>query len=583
MQSASSRFVVAFNGEIYNHIALRHAVDASGCGQAWRGHSDTETLLAGFELWGFEATLKKANGMFAVALWDRQNRLLHLARDRMGEKPLYYGWQNGVFLFGSELRALKTHPGFIASIDRDALALQLRHNYIPAPFSIYKNIFKLPAGSTITINSARVGSKPIAYWSLAEVARRGLATPFKGSPAELTGALDMQLRDAVSAQLMSDVPVGAFLSGGIDSSLVVALMQAQSNMPVKTFTIGFSESGYDEAPYAKAVAKHLGTEHTELYVSPQQALEVIPKLPRLYDEPFSDASQIPTFLLAQMTRQHVTVALSGDGGDELFGGYSRYRLASSIWNKTERMPTVVKQIFVQGMQCLSSAQWDALAQPFMRLLPRSFKHKSVGDRMHKLAALLGHSDPHWLYRDLVSHWKDPSLIVLHSTEPPIAMTLPGLSPSRYPFERHMMYLDAMSYLPDDILVKVDRAAMGVSLETRVPLLSHHLVEFSWQLPLPVLIREGQGKWILKKVLERYVPKPLFERPKKGFGVPLAQWLRGPLRDWAEAMLSTERLRREGFFDAAPIRKKWDEHLAGSRNWQSDLWTVLMFQAWWAEQ
>jgi asparagine synthase (glutamine-hydrolysing) len=581
MVSASGRYVIAFNGEIYNHQNLRAELSKVGADTtaigAWRGHSDTETMLAGFDCWGIERTLKQCVGMFAFAVWDKQSRELLLARDRLGEKPLYYGVQNGVLLFGSELKALKVHPSFIGEIDRDAISLQMRHSYIPAPFSIYRGIRKLPAGSLLRVNAGTALGDPTTYWSLDSTIAATRSQPFTGSDSDAVNALEKHLLSAVALQMQADVPLGAFLSGGVDSSTIVALMQAQSARPVKTFTVGFDEAGYNEAVYAKAVARHLGTEHTELYVSPQQALDVIPKLPRLYDEPFSDSSQIPTFLVSQMTRQHVTVSLSGDGGDELFGGYSRYHRAAGIWRKLSLLPDFARAGLAEAIRSLPVSAWNRLAAPILPMLP--VRTRNIGDKAHKFAALLEQNDRNRFYQGFMWHWESPDNIVLNVDGPPNYFN-PDESPgSNKGYFESMMLADTLNYLPDDILVKLDRAAMGVSLETRVPMLDHRVVEFAWRLPFDIKVRNGQGKWILRQVLDRYVPRELMERPKMGFGVPIDSWLRGPLRDWAESLLDESRLRREGFFNPAPIRQKWDEHLSGQRNWQYLVWDVLMFQAW----
>lgn len=596
MISGSGRYVIVFNGEIYNHLDLRRELEAassrSGLSsgvQAWRGRSDTETLLAGFDVWGIEATVVRSVGMFAFAVLDRQSRTLTLGRDRLGEKPLYYGWQGcgaqdrrgaSIFLFGSELKALKEHPAFEGDINRDAIALLLRHGYIPAPHSIYNGVFKLPPGHLLTVpidGHDSSDSLPVKYWTLKEVASEGLSHRFADDEKVLVGRLDGLMKQAVAGQMLADVPLGAFLSGGVDSSAIVALMQEQSGRAVKTFTIGFNEEGYNEAAYAKSVARHLGTDHTELYVSAREAMDVIPKLPALYDEPFSDSSQIPTFLVSQLAKAHVSVALSGDGGDELFGGYSRYRHADRAWRSIGRVPSSVRQLMANAIRTIPVPTWNALSFPVRSLLPA--RMRNVGDKAHKFADMMGHRDLASFYHPFLTFWDDPSSVVLRANAPPINSydASFGLEGSSH-FDT-MMATDTAIYLPDDILAKVDRAAMGVSLETRVPLLDHRLVEFAWRLPLDMKIRDGQGKWILRQVLHRYVPKALIDRPKMGFGVPIGTWLRGPLRDWAESLLDASRLREEGFFNPTPIREKWLEHLSGQRNWQYHLWSVLMFQSW----
>jgi asparagine synthase (glutamine-hydrolysing) len=577
MLSANGRYAIAFNGEIYNFLELRKQLEKRG--HHFRGNSDTEVMLAAFSEWGVEAALKEFNGMFAFALWDRQERVLYLGRDRLGEKPLYYGWIGKTFLFGSELKALKAYPDFSGTINRDALALYLRHNYIPAPYTIYKDIYKVPPACFLKISSLQEISQPMPYWSARVAAEAGVAEPFTGSETEAIAQLDALLRDAVKLRMVADVPLGAFLSGGIDSSTVVALMQTQSSQPVKTFSIGFYEDSYNEAEQAKAVAKHLGTDHTELYVTPEEAMAVIPKLPTLYDEPFADSSQIPTFLVSQLARQKVTVSLSGDGGDELFAGYNRYFWARSIWQKIGWMPKKVRQLGAQALMSLSPQTWDRLFNNFKAVLPAQFQQSLPGDKMHKLAEVLAVPNPQTLYKNLVSHWKNPTTLVLGSSEVLIDLNNP-LSWANLPdFTHQMMYLDSISYLPDDILVKVDRASMGVSLESRVPLLDHRVVEFAWRIPLSFKIRNSKGKWLLRQLLYKYVPPSLIERPKMGFGVPIDSWLRGPLRNWAEELLDENRLRQEGFFNPQPIRQKWEEHLSGNRNWQYYLWDVIMFEAW----
>lgn len=577
MSSACARYVIAFNGEIYNHLEIRADLAAAGAAPVWRGHADTETILAAVAHFGVADTLKRLTGMFAFALWDRERRELHLARDRLGEKPLYYGWLGGTLVFASELKALRAHPRWQGEIDRGALALLLRYNYVPAPYSIYRDIHKLSPGTLLTLR-ADGSSTTACYWSARELAEQGMARRFDGDETAALAELERLLLRSVGRQMLADVPLGAFLSGGIDSSTIVALMQAHSARPVKTFTIGFHEAGYNEAEHAKAVARHLGTEHTELYVTAQQALDVIPRLPTLYDEPFADSSQIPTFLVSQLARRHVAVSLSGDGGDELFAGYNRYFMGRSLWRKIGWLPRGVRGGVAAGLHGLSPAAWNRLLAPLTGLLPARLRYANVGDKLHKLAAILAVDGPDALYHGLVSLWPDPATVVIAAQEPPTLLD-PAAAPGLSDFTERMMLFDLLSYLPDDILVKVDRAAMGVSLETRVPLLDHEVVEFAWRVPLTMKIRDGQGKWLLRQLLYKHVPRELIERPKMGFGVPLDVWLRGPLRDWAEALLAEERLRREAYFHLAAIRTKWQEHLSGRRNWQYHLWGVLMFQAW----
>lgn len=580
MMAESGRYVIVFNGEIYNHLDLRAVLTAN----SWRGHSDTETLLAALDRWGVEATLKKCVGMFAIALWDRETHILTLARDRLGEKPLYYGWQNGVLLFGSELKALKAHPAFVGDIDRDALTLFLRHNVIPAPYSVYRDIHKLPPGTycQIGLNAPAASSRSgvlKTYWSARDAAEQGQKNRFSGSDEEARAALESVLGQSVAGQMLADVPLGAFLSGGVDSSTVVALMQARSARPVKTFTIGFNEEGYNEAEHAHAVARHLGTEHTELYVKPEEAQAVIPLLPALYDEPFADSSQIPTYLVSRLARNHVTVSLSGDGGDELFGGYNRYSWAQDIWRRLGWLPQSARAVLAGVLTTLPPTAWNSAFKRFERLLPARLRYANPGDKLHKLADILAVRNAEEIYWGLVSHWKQPAQIVKGGSEPSTVLTDSSQWADVPDLTHRMMYLDTVSYLPDDILTKVDRAAMGVSLETRVPLLDHRVLEFAWTLPLSMKVRDGQSKWLLRQVLYRHVPKELIERPKMGFGIPLDVWLRGPLRAWAAALIEPGRLTREGFFDPAPIQQKWAEHQSGSRNWSYYLWDVLMFQAW----
>ena len=587
MQSSTGRYVIAFNGEIYNHLLMRKELEAGQTAPAWRGRSDTETLLAGFEAWGVQGTVERGVGMFAFAVWDRQTRTLMLGRDRIGEKPLYYGWQgrgnSAVFLFGSELKALRAHPAFENVIDRGALCLQMRHSYIPAPYSIYRGIAKLPPGCLLTVSARQPEPALMTYWSGAGQMAAGVAAPFPGTADQAVDELEKLLKQAVGAQMIADVPLGAFLSGGVDSSTIVALMQAQSSRPVKTFSIGFHEAEYNEAEYAKAVARHLGTDHTELYVNAEQALSVIPRLHSMYDEPFSDSSQLPTFLVSQLARRHVTVSLSGDAGDELFCGYSRYQFASTLWNTISALPMPLRKLVAKAIAGVPVESWTRLAGALMRYFPRSMRVANAGDKLHKGAGVIASPTLDALYLGLASHWGDPASLVIRGAEPPTL--LQGAAPQFSGLDgiQRMMALDLLTYLPDDILVKVDRAAMSVSLETRVPFLDHRVVEFAWTLPQSVKLRDGVTKWALRQVLYKYVPKALIERPKMGFAVPIGAWLRGPLRDWSETLLAESRLRREGFFDPAPLRKKWQEHLSGQRNWQYHLWDVLMFQSWIEQQ
>jgi asparagine synthase (glutamine-hydrolysing) len=580
MHSASGRYVVVFNGEIYNYKCIRQELDGN-YRIDWRGHSDTEILLAAIEEWGLVKAVKSFIGMFAFVLWDRQERKLHLVRDRLGEKPLYYGWLGDVFLFGSELKSLKLHPVWRGEVNRDALTLLMRHNYIPTPYSIYKGIYKLLPGTILTLDTSTRGktAEPVPFWSVKSVAEAGVYDQFSVHESEIIDRLDTLLKESISQQMVADVPLGAFLSGGIDSSTVVALMQAQSSRPVKTFTIGFDDEGYNEAEHAKTVARHLGTEHTEIYVSPDDALNVIPKLPSLYDEPFSDSSQIPTYLVSQLTKKHVAVSLSGDGGDELFGGYNRYFWGRSIWKGIGWMPKPLRCLGGKGLTVLSPQVWDALFHKLGSLLPHNVRQRNPGDKLHKLGDVLAVDTPEEMYHRLVSYWQQPASLVLGATEPQTVLTDRTQWADLSDFTQRMMYLDMVSYLPDDILVKVDRAAMGVSLETRIPFLDHRIVEFAWRVPLSMKVRDGQGKWLLRQVLYRYVPSELVERPKTGFGIPIDSWLRDPLREWAEGLLDERRLREEGFFDPVLIQNKWKEHLSGKRNWQYHLWDVLMFQAW----
>ncbi len=585
MLSARGRYVIAYNGEVYNFLELRRELE--GAGWSFRGTSDTEVILAAFEQWGFEASLRRFVGMFAMGVWDRNERVLLLARDRLGKKPLYVAVVAGRLLFASELKAMHAVPGFEPTLDREALALFLRHNYVPGPWTIYREVVKLPPGHSLRVRpsdlsglSARdLVSRAEPYWSALETARQGQAEPFRGTPEEAVEELDRLLRDAVAIRMIADVPLGALLSGGIDSSLVAALMQAQSGRPVRTYTIGFRTPNFDEAGYAQTVARHLGTEHTELYVEPEDALRVIPELPRIWDEPFSDSSQIPTYLVCWLARQHVTVALSGDGGDESFGGYNRYFLCQRLQRAVDRLPIQVRRLIARGIHTMAPEVIDRALSAFGLLMRGNSATGLSGDRLHKLADVFDVPDMAAAYRRFVAHWQNPEELVIGARVPQTVWDEEKLQTDLQPFEHYMMAVDTVTYLPDDILVKVDRASMAVSLEARCPLLDHRVVEFAWRLPLEWKIRDGKGKWILRKVLERYLPRELFERPKMGFGVPLADWLRGPLRDWAEELIDEHRLRREGILNPEPIRRRWRDHLSGRRNWAYHLWDVLMFQSW----
>jgi asparagine synthase (glutamine-hydrolysing) len=565
MVSASGRYVIAFNGEVYNFESIRQDLVDIDNAPTFRGHSDTEVMLAAIEAWGVESAVRRFIGMFAIALWDREERTLFLIRDRIGVKPMYYGSTNGAFFFASELKALHAHPEFEPEIDRDALALYFRYTNVPAPFTIYRGIRKVMPGTILAVN-ARGETREITYWSASAVAERGATHRFTGTEDEAADQLDALLRDAVGLRMIADVPLGVFLSGGIDSTIVTAMMQAQSSAPVKTFSIGFREDDFNEAVYAGRVAGHLGTQHTEMYVSASEALAVIPKLPSMYDEPFADSSQIPTHLVSVLARRHVTVSLSGDGGDELFGGYHRYFLGQKAFRKISIVPRPLRRVAGRAITSIPKKAWD-------RAL---WNQNRAGDRIYKLARIMETTDEDAMYFELVSHWRD---VVAGAREHDLPLTdrtrWPRVSD---PIER-MMYFDLISYLPDDILTKVDRASMSVSLEAREPLLDHRLIEFAWSLPLRMKVRDGKGKWLLRKVLYRYVPEELIERPKMGFGVPVGKWTRGPLREWAESLLDARRLREDGFLDVERIREMWRAHVNGEGDWQYHLWTVLMFQAW----
>ncbi len=582
MTSPNQRYHVVCDGKIYNHHTLRRQLGKAGY-SAWRGTSDTETLLAAIMHWGIRRALQACVGMFALAVWDNHTQRLTLARDRMGEKPLYYGWVGKHFLFGSELKALRAHPDWTATINREAIASQLRLSYIPAPLTIYQGIYKLAPGQMLQITPQhRTGSEPriAAYWSLAEHIQPEIERPTR-TDAEHTHTLEALLRHAVRQQMLADVPLGAFLSGGVDSALIVALMQNQSNLPVKTFTIGYEDTALNEAPPARAIAKHLGTEHTEFVANSVDVKDAIAQLPSLFDEPFSDMAQIPTLLAAQLARTRVTVSLSGEGADELFGGYKRYAYAQSVWQHLHYLPYLMRNGLAKTLKRWSTQPWDKRLQPFMNALPNRLRVSNSQEKLRNVSSVLRAKTPEDIYRCLISHWQHPEEFVLgvHNGYDPVPSQLPtGLS-----FPERMMYMDTINYLSGDILTKVERGAIGASLETRAPFLDHRVVEMAWQLPLHLKMRQGQGKWILRQILHHYVPPALIDRPQQNPSVPLGAWLRSSLRDWAEPLLAPSRLQQEGFLDPEPIQKKWREHLAGTHNWQQDLWDVLMFQAWHEQQ
>ncbi len=583
MTSSSGRYVIVFNGEIYNFPELRRELEALRT--QFRGHSDTEVMLAAMDHWGLTEAVRRFAGMFAFAVYDRETRHLHLVRDRLGEKPLYYGWGGQTLLFGSELKALGRHPDWRGEIDRGALALFLRHGYVPAPYSIYKGIRKVPPASIVSFPTGRPGTPPttVPYWSPRDIATAGTTNPANETDEDLTDELDRLLRRTIRREMVADVPLGAFLSGGIDSSLIVALMQAESSRPVQTFTIGFRENVYNEAHHAKAVAEHLGTDHTELYVTPEEALKVIPRLPAIYDEPFADSSQIPTALVSELARRRVTVSLSGDGGDELFGGYDRYFANRRLWNKLSSVPRPVRRAMARGIRVATSRDGNGLVKRLQRMAPGRLRDPMTRHRIQWLGDILALDTFEGLYHNSVSHWTHPGEVTIGGVEPDTSFTDPSRWAAVEGLVPRMMYLDMVSYLPDDIMVKVDRASMAVSLESRAPFLDHDVVEFAWRVPQSMRVRGDRGKWILRNLLDRYVPRSLIERPKRGFSVPIDEWLRGPLKDWAAALLDENVLRDDGFFEPAPILQRWSEHQSGACNWKNMLWNVLMFQAWRHEQ
>lgn len=578
MSSADGRYVIVFNGEIYNHLDVRQMLAREGRAPDWRGHSDTETIVAAVSAWGIAQTLPRLRGMFAFAVWDNARRRLVLARDRIGEKPLYYGWLGGDFVFGSELKALRCHPAWTGEIDRGALTLFMRYGHVPAPNCIFSGFRQLAPGKLLHLDANHHEPTIESYWTLAETIAGAKQTPFEGSGKDAVDALHDMLSDAVAEQMVADVPYGAFLSGGIDSSTVVSLMQARSSRPIRTFTIGFDEREHDEAAHAKAVARHLGTDHTELYIRPEEALATVRDLAHVYDEPFADSSALPTTLLARLTSAHVTVALSGDGGDELFGGYRRYEQAQNLVDRIDKVPAGLRRALGHGLGAVSERTWDSLLRPTLAIAGGRRRHLRPGQKVHKWADYLRH-DRITTYHHLMSSADQPTALVLDGVEPAtvyddVTLRHPDLS-----FREEMMALDALSYLPDDILVKVDRAAMSVGLETRIPLLDERIVRFAWTLPDNIRSCEGRSKWPLRKVLDRYVPATLVERPKQGFSVPIAKWLRGPLRPWAESLLDRRSIRERGLLAPDAIGETWSWFLADHDETAPMMWNLLMFQSW----
>lgn len=580
MLSDDNRYVIAFNGEIYNHLEIRSEIESKFSEIYWNGHSDTETLLKSIEVFGWEGTLKKLIGMFAIVLWDKKEKALYLARDRFGEKPLYYGWQGDTFLFGSELKPLTLHPVFEKKLNKGAIALLLKHGYIPAPHSIWNNLFKLPAAHYLIITGEDTSPKPICYWSFKDLVEKFDSNKLDISDDSAVENLENLLSESVKRQMISDVPLGALLSGGVDSSLVAALMQYISDAPIKTFSIGFEDPKFDESKHAEAVAGHLGTDHTTLIMKPDDLLDLIPEIAKIYDEPFADSSQLPTTIVSRLAKQHVTVALSGDAGDETFGGYSRYYLIQKLWDNLDKLPHPLLNKLSTLLTTVTPEQSNLLLGWFFRRVNQS----SLPDKLYKLGERLGNVDSFQsLYLAYVSEINNPTQLVkgLDSLPQYLLGSINEWPELNNPIEK-LMALDTLTYLTDNILVKVDRAAMSASLELRAPFLDHNLVEYAWQLPFEFKYRDGQTKWILRQILYKHVPKELIERPKQGFGVPLNDWLRGPLKDWAEDLLNTQYLEEQNIFDASKIRNMWTHHLSGTRQYGARLWSILMFQAWYKE-
>ena len=577
MTSPDGRYVIAYNGEVYNFADLR--TELEGRGRRFRGHSDTEVVLGAISEWGLLPALERFIGMFAFALWDGAERRLHLVRDRLGIKPLYYGRIRRRFVFASELRAIRHHPDFDADIDRDALALYLRFNNVPAPWSIFRGIRKLMPGTVLSVDGKSGDETVTSFWSLRDIAEKGVAAPFAGDEDEAEERLEGLLRDAVKDRMVADVPLGVLLSGGIDSNAVAALMQAANSTPVSSFTVAFPGSRYDEGEDARAVARHLGMHHSELAVTAADVLAAVPELPAMVDEPFADSSQIPSLLISRHARREVTVCLSGDGGDEVFGGYNRYAWCEPAYDRLRLVPRAVRKVVGHAMTAVAPTTWDHLFQGLAPLLPRSWRLHDAGDKVHKAAGVIAAPDLASIYRRLVSQWQQPESVVVNCRALSTLIDRPEEWASLPDFTRQMAYLDTMTYLPDDILAKVDRASMAASLEVRVPLLDHRVVEFAWSLPMSMKVGGGLTKRILRRVLYRFVPRELIDRAKWGFSVPIHEWLRGPLHDWADALLAEKQLRDDGLFDPGAVRAAWQQHLSGRRNLQHELWSILMFQAW----
>jgi len=582
MCSADGRYVITFNGEIYNYLELKRELENSNQNILskpiqWKGYSDTEVMLEAISRWGVYGATKRFTGMFSFALWDRSEKRLYLVRDRIGEKPLYYGWVDGVLLFGSELKALCAHPKWKGEIDRDSLALFMKFNYIPAPYTIYKQIRKLEPGciTHVSLMDKHEEFNCKRYWSIDNTVNQ---SRLNIDEVTAVNKIESALSKSIERQMIADVPLGAFLSGGIDSSLIVALMQNLSTKPIQTFTVGFHDDSYNEANYAANVARHLGTEHKEFYVTAQDAIDVIPMLPNMYDEPFADSSQIPTYLISKLTRDHVTVSLSGDGADEFFGGYNRYLWGKNIWDRIKIFPLPLRKLIADLIKSPSPQTWDNLFSVLGRFLPNKYLHQSMGNKLHKLSKIVGATSANNVFFELISLWCNDDFVIgskrISSKETDLLKKYNNLD-----FTEFMMCVDMQSYLPDDILTKVDRATMSVGLESRAPYLDHELIELAWSLPLDMKIKNGKSKWLLRKILHKYIPKEMIERPKMGFGVPMDSWLRGPLRDWAEDLLSESKLKSDGYLKTSLVREKWDDHISGKRNWQYHLWGVLMFQAW----